>query len=120
MASRRLAQYFQRSANVLRDNTSRIVRMTGADDLDTSPRNVYDFEQGPETMQEFITGCDADVGGQSTVNLKWDEELKALRFWGNMSLRVKDGMQGRVRGGYAGLRSTVSDGPSVIEPCWSI
>lgn len=69
-----------------------------------------------DDIHQFGKGCDADVGGLSTVNLTLEERPEINQpigkeasgvFWGDMRLKVKPGMEGRIRGGYAGIKSKV-------------
>ena len=70
-------------------------------------------------MEQYATGCDADMGGTSTARLDLDESSAVAgdpklgltpthptaKFWGEMRLGVRSDLQDRVRGGYAGFRS---------------
>jgi len=87
--------------------------MKGAEGPIRGPKTLYTFNS-PEDIQQFATGCDADIGGQSTVHLDLDtrpEINKPLQkpatglFWGDMRLRVKPGYEAKIRGGYAGFRN---------------
>ena len=78
-----------------------------------APMTLLSFSKR-EDIAQFATGCDADIGGTSTVRLDADEDAErnagsgsalTMRFWGEMSLAVKPQLQGRIRGGYAGFRS---------------
>ncbi|KAI0787994.1 complex I intermediate-associated protein CIA30 [Fomes fomentarius] len=119
----RLAGYLNRSSRVLRDNASRILRMEGANEPSRTPMTLFAFNSR-EDIDQFATGCDADVGGTSTVNFALDESTAKPRipeksssphevilnratgkFWGEMSLSVRSGLEGQIRGGYAGFRS---------------
>ncbi|KAI0073877.1 complex I intermediate-associated protein CIA30 [Panus rudis PR-1116 ss-1] len=116
----RLSQYLGRSAQVLRDSTSRILRMQGADEPTRAPLTLLTFNSRDD-ISRIVTGCDADIGGTSSVHFDLDEstatqgtnEKSSLtylgrptgKFWGEMSLAVREGMQGKIRGGYAGFRS---------------
>ncbi|KAI0749841.1 complex I intermediate-associated protein CIA30 [Daedaleopsis nitida] len=118
-----LRAYLNRSSKILRDNASRIIRMEGANDLPRTPRLLYTFNTR-EDIEGCDTGCDADVGGTSNVNFALDEttskathpekshsaseiniERPSGKFWGEMRLGVRSGLEGRIRGGYAGFRS---------------
>ncbi|KAI0926258.1 hypothetical protein AcV5_008763 [Taiwanofungus camphoratus] len=118
----RFAQYINRSSKLFRDSTSRILRMQGADEPSRAPITLWTFHSR-EDVQQFATGCDADVGGLSTVHLDLDESSVLStaagekstntgdvrrptgKFWGSMNLGVRSGLEGKVRGGYAGFRS---------------
>ncbi|KAI0346592.1 complex I intermediate-associated protein CIA30 [Trametopsis cervina] len=114
----RLTQYMNRSSQVLRDNTSRMLRMAGADDPAREPLNLWSFNSR-EHLANFATGCDADIGGTSSVHFDLDESTAtassgpgaltpprpSAKFWGEMKLSARPGFEGRVRGGYSGFRS---------------
>ena len=90
--------------------------MSGADDPIRTPITLFKFNTH-EDIQQFATGCDADVGGTSTVNFALDESTSAssekpgtigrptAKFWGDMRLGVHHGLEGHIRGGYTGFRS---------------
>ena len=94
--------------------------MSGADDPIRSPITLFTLNSKADIAQ-YATGCDADIGGKSTVHLDLDEStasedaskdpLAPLRptakFWGNMRLDVREGYEGKIRGGYAGFRNKV-------------
>lgn len=89
--------------------------MTGADAPSRAPRTLFTFNS-QEDVRQFATGCDADIGGTSTVHFELDQNEKDNKsigrevtglFWGDMRLGVKSGLEGRVRGGYAGFRNKV-------------
>jgi len=89
--------------------------MSGADEPSRAPRTLFAFKT-PEDIQTFATGCDADVGGNSSVHLDLvqpgKDQAPYARFWGDMRLDVKPQVQGRVRGGYAAMRNRVSPFPN--------
>lgn len=99
--------------------------MEGAEEPSRAPKRLFTFNSR-EDINQFATGCDADVGGLSTVHFELDEstakpstsEKTATphgitvnqptgKFWGEMSLAVRRGLEGQIRGGYAGFRSKV-------------
>ncbi|KAK7691035.1 hypothetical protein QCA50_006138 [Cerrena zonata] len=100
----------------MRDNTSRILRMQGAEEPSRAPKTLFTFNSR-EDVGEVALGCDADIGGRSTVHFDLDESSasneKAVsflgrpsgKFWGEMRLSVQQEMKDKVRGGYAGFRS---------------
>ncbi|KAF8742667.1 hypothetical protein AX14_002896 [Amanita brunnescens Koide BX004] len=105
--------YLNRSSQVLRDSATRVLRMQGADEPSRLPRTLFTFNSR-EDIRQFAAGCDADIGGTSTVHLVLDESPKNNAsigktatgvFWGDMRLGVKAGLEGKVRGGYAGFRN---------------
>ncbi|KAM5544545.1 hypothetical protein V8D89_001443 [Ganoderma adspersum] len=115
----RFGQYLNRSSKLLRDNASRILRMEGAEEPSRAPKRLFTFNSR-EDIDQFATGCDADVGGMSTVNFGLDESTATSptsekspslvnrptgKFWGEMRLAVRHGLEGQIRGGYAGFRS---------------
>lgn len=154
MSRLRLSQYFARTGQVLRDNTSRsmhavvfvfvlwtealplappppVLRMQGTEEPSRAPKHLLKFHT-KEDIQNIATGCDADIGGTSSVHfdldgtntaapaqahttLKPNGVLDAVKvstgkFWGEMKLGVHEGLQGKIRGGYAGFRSKVRHG----------
>lgn len=80
--------------------------MSGADEPDRTPKTLWTFGSRAD-IEQFATGCDADVGGTSSVHLDLDAATGTGRFWGEMRLGVRAGLEKQVRGGYAGLRSKV-------------
>ncbi|CCM02288.1 uncharacterized protein FIBRA_04376 [Fibroporia radiculosa] len=96
----RLTQYLHRSSKLLRDNASRVMRMQGADEPLRTPKTLFTFNSH-EDIHQFATGCDADIGGTSTVHFQLDQSSVAptlneqksaearrptAKFWGQMSL----------------------------------
>lgn len=99
--------------------------MEGANEPSRVPKPLFTFNS-QEDISGFAKGCDSDVGGTSTVNFALDEStakfsapetpssahevavtLPTGRFWGEMRLAVRSGLEGQIRGGYAGFRSQV-------------
>lgn len=100
--------------------------MQGVDEPSRAPRLLFSFNS-KDDIQQFATGCDADIGGTSTVNLgveKSPERNKSIgklatgKFWGEMRLNVKPGMEGKLRGGYAGFRNKVCVVPAIANDCF--
>ncbi|KAL0067821.1 hypothetical protein AAF712_004989 [Marasmius tenuissimus] len=92
---------------------SAVVKMRGADEPSRIPQTLFAFNS-PEDVQMMATGCDADIGGNSTVHFDLDTspihnqpigKPATARFWGNMRLDVQPKFRGRVRGGYAAFRN---------------
>lgn len=98
------------------DRLFSVLRMQGADEPSRVSRTLFTFNS-KEDIQQFATGCDSDIGGTSTVNFELDEspEINApiggrqgtAKFWGDMRLGVRAGLEGKLRGGYAGFRNKV-------------
>jgi hypothetical protein len=94
--------------------------MQGADAPSRAPKTLFTFHSSTD-IQEFVTGCDADIGGSSSVHLDLDPSSSpssptnagtpTARFWGTMSLSVKPGLEGKIRAGYAGFRNKVLASP---------
>lgn len=88
--------------------------MRGADMPSRNPKTLFTFNS-QDDMRMYATGCDGDIGGNSTVKLELDEsehnaqinKSATAKFWGDMRLDVKPQYQGRVRGGYAAFRNKV-------------
>jgi NADH dehydrogenase [ubiquinone] 1 alpha subcomplex assembly factor 1 len=94
-----------------------VLRMSGTDPLQRQARTLYAFRT-PADIGLFATGCDKDMGGNSSVNLtlqtdsedagvKTNSGRPYARFWGEMRTDVPMNMKGRLRGGYAGMRNKV-------------
>ena len=84
--------------------------MEGANEPNRKPITLFTLNSH-EDLSQFATGCDADIAGTSSVNLTLEQSSPAekpfAKFWGDMRLGVHPQVQGRVRGGYAGLRNKV-------------
>ncbi|KEP49302.1 complex I intermediate-associated protein CIA30 [Rhizoctonia solani 123E] len=100
-----------RTAQVLRDNTARIVRMDGVNP-DVAPRTLFSFRTAQD-IQQFALGSDSDLGGHSTAHLDHHPDGYA-RFWGDMRLDVKAGLEGKLRPGYAGFRNKARSRPTLF------
>lgn len=85
--------------------------MEGANEPNRKPITLYTFNSHQD-LSQFAKGCDADIGGTSTVNFTLEQPSPAekpfAQLWGNMRLDVRPDVQGLVRGGYAGFWSKVS------------
>jgi NADH dehydrogenase [ubiquinone] 1 alpha subcomplex assembly factor 1 len=97
--------------------------MQGAEQPSRAPLTLFALNT-PEAIKEYAFGCDADVGGTSTVHFDFDDDparmpvppgttttgklkLGAARFHGHMRLGVRPGYEQTIRGGYAGFRNKV-------------
>jgi NADH dehydrogenase [ubiquinone] 1 alpha subcomplex assembly factor 1 len=89
--------------------------MKGADAPSRTPRVLFTFNS-EQDIKQFATGCDADIGGTSTVHLELNRNAKDSDengkegsgvFWGDLRLGVKAGLESKIRGGYAGFRNKV-------------
>ena len=88
---------------------AQVARMEGVNEPNRKPMTLFNFNSH-EDLSQFATGCDADIGGTSTVNLALEQSPAGepfAKFWGTMRLGVHPTVQGRVRGGYAGFRNKV-------------
>ncbi|KAG1821791.1 complex I intermediate-associated protein CIA30 [Suillus subaureus] len=103
MALSNWAAYLNRSTKLLRDSSTKILRMEGADGPSRAPLTLFRLNS-KQVIEQFATGCDADIGGTSARN-KGSGSTATSRFWGEMRLDVRQELQGRIRGGYAGFRS---------------
>ncbi|GAA5907795.1 hypothetical protein JCM6882_004560 [Rhodosporidiobolus microsporus] len=97
--------YLNRSLDALRSNSQQVLR--------ASPENPHGGVlpllafRTPEDIQQYALGCDADLGGKSTVALDLGPEGKG-RFYGRLSNDLNPGRrkEGVIeRGGYAGFRN---------------
>ncbi|KAI6025128.1 complex I intermediate-associated protein CIA30 [Pisolithus microcarpus] len=114
MALSNLSAYLNRSTKYVLDNTAKILRMEGAKDPSRAPMTLFTF-QTREDLKQFATGCDADIGGTSTLHFELDDSPErnkgiagapsTARFRGEMRLDVRPELRGKIRGGYAGFRS---------------
>ncbi|KAI0249169.1 complex I intermediate-associated protein CIA30 [Lactifluus subvellereus] len=124
----RLRAYLNRSSRVARDATARVLQMQGAEQRSRAPLTLFTLHT-PEAIKQYAYGCDADVGGTSTVHFDFDDDPArappgpdihtdtstgtspdnqrrgAARFHGVMRLAVRPGYEQRIRGGYAGFRN---------------
>lgn len=92
--------------------------MEGANPPNRAPSTLLKLHT-QEDVKEIATGCDADIGGTSTLHFALDESPERIkgsgspataRFWGEMKLAVRPEFQGRIRGGYSGFRTKVRIG----------
>ncbi|KAG8745126.1 hypothetical protein FRC10_008737 [Ceratobasidium sp. 414] len=100
------AQALNRTAQLLRDNTVKIIRMEGVNP-NTASRTLFSFRT-PDDLRQYAVGSDADIGGNSSAHLEHHPDGYA-RFWGDMRLDVKSGLEGKLRPGYAGFRNKIYD-----------
>ena len=102
--------------------------MQGAEQPSRAPLTLFALNT-PEAIKDYAYGCDADVGGTSTVHFDFDDDparrppgptptaaskLGAARFHGHMRLAVRPPYEQNVRGGYAGFRNKVRIGSCTI------
>jgi len=89
--------------------------MRGVQGPTRGPRTMFSFNTS-EHINQFASGCDSDNGGLSSVHFDLDTRPEVIdtigktgtaRFWGDMRLKVKPGLEGKVRGGWAGFRNKV-------------
>ncbi|KAH9974826.1 complex I intermediate-associated protein 30-domain-containing protein [Russula compacta] len=108
--------------------------MQGAERPSRAPLTLFALNT-PEAIKEYAFGCDADVGGTSTVHFDFDDHPArappdptratmttttgtgsgagaggnrrrgAARFHGEMRLAVRPSYENSIRGGYAGFRN---------------
>jgi len=93
--------------------------MQGAERPSRTPLTLFTLNT-PEAIKNYALGCDADVGGTSTVHFDFDDDPArappsrggdgqpkrgAARFHGHMRLAVRPEYEQRIRGGYAGFRN---------------
>jgi hypothetical protein len=88
-----------------------VIRMEGVNP-NTSSRILFSFRT-PEEIRQYAVGSDADLGGNSSAHLDFHPDGYA-RFWGEMRLDVKAGLEGKLRAGYAGFRNKVR----LLFCCW--
>lgn len=91
-----------------------VLRMEGTNEPFRGPMTLLNLTR-PMDIRQVATGCDADIGGSSSAHLDFvtepgssEEHSKGYaKFWGNMKLSVRHGMEGKMRTGYAGFRTKV-------------
>ncbi|KAF7324892.1 CIA30 domain-containing protein [Mycena kentingensis (nom. inval.)] len=113
MASSRWSTYWRRTGQQLKERSSSIIRMQGAEIPSRAPRLLYSFNTLRD-VEEAALGSDSDVGGSSTVNFALDESSEdetigrpTAKFFGNLSLNVNAKLRGRINAGYAGFRTPI-------------
>jgi len=96
--------FIDRSTKFALAGTSRVTGMQGVTEQG-QPRILYTYRT-QEDIKQHVTGCDADIGGKSSVHLDLGQDGRA-RFWGDMRLEVPRGKEDTLRSGYAGFRSRI-------------
>lgn len=81
---------------------------------DKSSKTLWTFHS-EQDLYQYTLGCDSDIGGTSTAHLTMTDGGKA-RFWGEMRLGVKPGLENKIRGGYAGFRNKVNFKKCNVNP----
>ncbi|KAF7375183.1 CIA30 domain-containing protein [Mycena sanguinolenta] len=109
----RWSKFWRRTGRAFQDQSRRIINMEGAELPNRGPRLLYSFNT-PEQASEVVLGCDADVGGFSSVNFALDTTSESERigrptakFFGNLRLDVRPELVGRINSGYAAFRTPV-------------
>ena len=91
-------------------DSAQVARMEGVNEPNRNPITLFTLNSH-EDLSQLATGCDADIGGTSSINLTLEQSSPAekpfAKFWGDMRLDVHPQLRGRVRGGYAGFRNKV-------------
>ncbi|CBQ72031.1 related to complex I intermediate-associated protein CIA30 precursor, mitochondrial [Sporisorium reilianum SRZ2] len=112
---RSFGQALQRSVEVARDETAKMMRM----EISPTSKNqgallIYAMTQ-PAHLSNFATGSDSDIGGLSQCRLGLDESSRG-RFYGTLSSQVPRG--GKIeKSGYAGFRNR--NRPTLFgNQCW--
>lgn len=89
---------------------SQVTGLRGIQDAERA-KLLYTYRSA-EDLKQHVTGCDADIGGKSTVHLDLvpqpGKPTGVAKLWGDMRLEVPRGKEETMRSGYAGLRSRVS------------
>jgi NADH dehydrogenase [ubiquinone] 1 alpha subcomplex assembly factor 1 len=105
----------------------KVLQMQGAEPPSRAPLTLFTLTT-PKVIKEYAYGCDADVGGTSSVHFDFDHDpahlppnptggtgtgpgeddvVGSARFHGVMNLAVRPGYEEQIRGGYAGFRNKV-------------
>lgn len=99
------------------DSVRVVMRMEGTNEPYMGPKTLVNLRR-PSDLRQLAIGCDADIGGSSSAHLDFVAEPDNVlnddadaqgyaRFWGDMRLNVRSGMEGKMRSGYAGFRTRV-------------
>ncbi|KAF8575424.1 complex I intermediate-associated protein CIA30 [Ramaria rubella] len=94
--------FVRNTTKLVKEGTAKAIKMEGGNPP-RGPKTLWQFHS-KEDLNQYAIGCDSDIGGTSTCNLTLGEDGKG-RFWGDMRLAVKPGLERKVRGGYAGFRN---------------
>ncbi|EJU04763.1 CIA30-domain-containing protein [Dacryopinax primogenitus] len=97
----RIREYLRRSLAVAQDGIARTIAADPAPPRLPLPMFTIHSQ---EDLEQFATGCDADIGGYSTCHLELDSESRG-RFYGNMNTSVHPSLAGKMNSGYAAFRS---------------
>ncbi|KAL7007241.1 hypothetical protein EMMF5_003080 [Cystobasidiomycetes sp. EMM_F5] len=106
-------QFINRSLEHLREETAKVMRASPLDSsLNTTSLKMASLRSSDD-VQNWVIGCDSDIGGFSIANLDTypsgsPDEGKG-RFYGTLSSKVKPGLKlggNKIdRSGYAGIRT---------------
>ncbi|KAJ7116401.1 complex I intermediate-associated protein CIA30 [Mycena epipterygia] len=113
MSASRWSTFWRRTGRAFQDSTRKIVNMEGAELPNRAPRLLFSFNTPAETS-EVVLGCDADIGGFSSVNFSLDTTSESesvgrptAKFHGTLRLDVRSDLVGRINSGYAGFKTPV-------------
>ncbi|TFL04020.1 complex I intermediate-associated protein CIA30 [Pterulicium gracile] len=110
MASSHWGGYARRTAKIIQNEASKMVRMAGADEISHAARPLFTLNSQAE-VEQFAIGSDQDIGGYTTVKLELDEQRRndegkpTGKFSGEMRLQVRPGLENKIRAGYTGFRN---------------
>lgn len=107
MAGKSFTRALQRSLDVFKEETARVMRMeTSPTSTSQGPLHLYSLTH-PSHLNQFATGCDSDIGGLTTCKLALDDQEGKGRFFGTITNEVPRGAKIE-KSGYAGMRNKVS------------
>ncbi|KAJ6570178.1 complex I intermediate-associated protein CIA30 [Mycena vulgaris] len=113
MSTSRWSTFWRRTGQAFQEHSRKIINMEGAERPNRAPRLLFSFNT-PEAAAEVALGCDADIGGRSSVRFDLDTTSESERvgratgkFHGHLRLEVRPDLAGRITSGYAGFRTPV-------------
>lgn len=103
--TRSLTMALSRSIDQAKHSLASALRMdVAAPTTDQHDRVAIYTLSTPEQVQAMATGCDADIGGLSSVKVDLDPKDGKGRFWGTLSSEIPRSCK-LERSGYAGFRN---------------
>ncbi|EIN09841.1 complex I intermediate-associated protein CIA30 [Punctularia strigosozonata HHB-11173 SS5] len=113
MASKSWSLFVNRSMKYAREQAFGMARMSGVEPPSRAPKTLFTMNT-PEDIGDYYIMSDKDIGGSSTVNFDLDKDPQraeenggrwSAKFWGVLSTKVPEGMEGKMRSGYVGFRN---------------
>ncbi|KAJ3243040.1 hypothetical protein HDU78_000870 [Chytriomyces hyalinus] len=96
-----LRSYLNRSASYIQQEASNALKLDG---FSSWKKDLPMFQlNSVEALEQFVLGCDADIGGQSEAYWGHTPSNTGL-FWGKLDTKVPEGSKFE-HSGYAGIKS---------------